>query len=145
LRGAIPRRSRGDRQARCERGTPPQPVSRAGAREAQNDDSRRLDLWRQAQPIAGTPVETYLRARGFKEPPPATIRFLPRYPYSSLKSFACMIAAVQAPTREIVAVQLTFLHSGGQRKADVPEPDAPLARSRRRIAPRAGRGTYRPI
>jgi hypothetical protein len=32
-----------------------------------------------------------------------------------------MIAAIQAPTREIVAVQLTFLHSGGRRKADVPE------------------------
>ena len=97
-----------------------------------------LDLWRQAQPIAGTPVETYLRARGFTEPPPATIRFLPRYPYSSRKSFACMIAAVQAPTREIVAVQLTFLHSGGQRKADVLEPRraiGPLGAGALRLAP----------
>jgi putative DNA primase/helicase len=97
-----------------------------------------LDLWRTAQPIAGTPVETYFHARGFEEPPPATIRFLPRYPYSSRKSFACMISAVQAPTREIVAVQLTFLHSGGQRKADVLEPRraiGPLGAGALRLAP----------
>jgi hypothetical protein len=97
-----------------------------------------LGLWRAALPVAGTPVETYLHARGFTESPPATIRFLQRYPYSSRKSFACMIAAVQAPTREIVAVQLTFLHSGGRRKADVPEPRraiGPLGAGALRLAP----------
>ena len=49
-----------------------------------------------------------------------------------------MIAAVQAPTREIVAVQLTFLHSGGQRKADVLEPRraiGPLGAGALRLAP----------
>jgi len=46
-----------------------------------------------------------------------------------------MIAAIQAPTREIVAVQLTFLHSGGRRKADVLE-------TRRTIGP-AGEGALR--
>jgi hypothetical protein len=81
-----------------------------------------LALWRGAQAVAGTPAETYLRERGFEEPPPATIRFLPRYRYELRgKYYACMIAAIQAPTREIVAVQLTFLHSGGRRKADVLE------------------------
>ena len=46
-----------------------------------------------------------------------------------------MIAAIQGPTREIVAVQLTFLHSGGGRKADVPE-------TRRTVGP-AGEGALR--
>jgi hypothetical protein len=97
-----------------------------------------LDLWRAAQPVAGTLAETYLHARGFMEPPPATIRFLPRYAYSSQKSCACMIAAVQGPTREIVAVQLTFLHAGGRRKADVHEPRraiGPLDAGALRLAP----------
>jgi hypothetical protein len=118
-------------------GTPRLVASPAPARaKRKTTTADALALWRAAQPVNGTPAETYLRARGFAEPPPATIRFLPRYPYSSRKSFACMVAAVQAPTR-ILAVQLTFLHSGGQRKAEVLEP-------RRRVAPRAGRGTYRP-
>ena len=95
----------------------PSPAPARAKRKTTTADA--LDLWREAQPVNGTPVETYLRARGFREPAPATIRFLPRYAYSSRKSFTCMIAAVQAPTREIVAVQLTFLHSGGQRKAEV--------------------------
>ena len=51
------------------------------------------------------------------------------------KYYACMIAAIQAPTREIVAVQLTFLHSGGRRKADVLE-------TRRTVGP-AGEGALR--
>ncbi len=93
-------------------------------------------LWRGAQPVAGTLAETYLRERGFDEPPPATIRFLSRYRYEPRgKYFACMIAAIQAPTREIVAVQLTFLHSGGRRKADVLE-------TRRTVGP-AGEGVLR--
>jgi putative DNA primase/helicase len=106
--------------------------------KAKTTTAEALHLWRAAQPVAGTSAETYLRARGFAERPPATIRFLPRYPYSSRKSFACMIAAVQAPTREIVAVQLTFLHCGGQRKADVPEPRraiGPLGAGALRLAP----------
>jgi len=114
----------------------PSPAPARAKRKTTTADA--LDLWREAQPVNGTPVEIYLRARGFREPVPATIRFLPRYPYSSRKSFACMIAAVQAPTREIVAVQLTFLHSGGQRKADVLEPRraiGPLGAGALRLAP----------
>ena len=79
-------------------------------------------LWREARPTAGTLAEAYLRARGFVTPPPATIRFLPSYPYSAGACFPCLVAVVQAPSREIVAVQLTFLEPSGVGKVDVPEP-----------------------
>ena len=97
-----------------------------------------LELWRSARPVAGTLGEIYLRSRYLPPTPPPTIRFLPSYPYSSRKAFPCLIAAVQAPTRDIVAVQLTFLHSGGMRKADVPEPRraiGPLGAGALRLAP----------
>jgi hypothetical protein len=94
-----------------------------------------LDLGRAARPVAGTIAETYLRARGLPAEPPATIRFLPSYPYSTRKSLPCLIGAIQAPTREIVAVQLTFLSSDGRAKAGVLEP-------RRSIGP-LGEGALR--
>lgn len=73
-------------------------------------------------PVAGTLAETYLRARGFAAPPPPTIRFLPYYRYDRARRFPCMIAAVQAPSRVLVAVQLTFLDPSGRSKANVPSP-----------------------
>lgn len=49
-------------------------------RNAQHETARRLKavgLWRQRNPIANTPAETYLRdARGYRGPIPATIGFL---------------------------------------------------------------------
>ena len=110
--------------------------SSSGRATPKTTSAHALALWRGARPVAGTPAETYLRERGFDEPPAATIRFLPRYRYEPQgKYYACMIAAIQAPPREIVAVQLTFLHSGGRRKADVPE-------TRRTVGP-AGEGALR--
>lgn len=95
-------------------------------------------LWRGAIPAPGTIAETYLRARGFAPAPPASIRFLPSYPYSTSKRFPCLIAAVQAPSREIVAVQLTFLDPSGAWKAEVAEPRrciGPLGAGALRLAP----------
>lgn len=99
-------------------------------------------LWRRARPTLGTVAEAYLRTRGFKSPPPATIRFLPSYPYSPGVQFPCLISAVQAPSREIVAVQLTFLEAAGARKADVAQPRrciGPLGAGALRLAPAARR------
>lgn len=95
-------------------------------------------IWRAARPVAGAIAETYLQARGFRAAPPPTIRFLPGYPYSRRERFPCLVAAAQAPSREIVAVQLTFLHPGGRRKADVEEPRrtiGPLGAGALRLAP----------
>ncbi len=80
------------------------------------------NLWKAALPVVGTRAETYLRARCLPPTPPPTIRFLPSYRYDATRRFPCLIAAVQAPSREIVAVQLTFLDPSGQRKADVQHP-----------------------
>ena len=96
------------------------PEPRRSSRRTTTADAR--TLWRSAVPTPGTVAAAYLRARGFESPPPATIRFLPSYPYSAGAHFPCLIAAVQAPSREIVAVQLTFLDPSGVRKADVAEP-----------------------
>lgn len=99
-------------------------------------------LWRSGRPVAGTPAETYLRARGFTEPPPPTIRFLPSYRYSRETGLRLpsMMAAVQAPSREIVAVELTFLDPTGRSKADVKAPRraiGPLGQGALRTAPAA--------
>ncbi|HTO78648.1 MAG TPA: toprim domain-containing protein [Methylocystis sp.] len=97
-------------------------------------------LWRSARPTAGTSAEAYLRTRGFGLSPPASIRFLPSYPYSAGAFLPCLVAAVQVPSREIVAVQLTFLEPSGARKADVGEPRrciGPLGAGALRLAPAA--------
>ena len=97
-------------------------------------------LWRSALPVAGTAVETYLRTRRFSSPPPPTIRFLPSYRYDRARRFPCMIAAVQAPSRVLVAIQLTFLDPSGRSKADVPSPRrviGPLGDGLLRTAPAA--------
>ena len=48
-------------------------------------------LWRQAQPIAGSPAERYLRdARGYRGPLPPTLRYLPArggYPHAMAAAF----------------------------------------------------------
>jgi putative DNA primase/helicase len=97
-------------------------------------------LWRAALPVAGTPADIYLRARGFLSPPPATIRFLRSYRYDCDRRFPCLIAAVQAPSRSLVAVQLTFLDPSGRSKAKVPSPRrviGPLGEGLLRTAPAA--------
>ena len=80
-----------------------------------------LAIWRAAIPVAGTRAEKYLAARGLPLPPP-TLRFLANVAFSPNRRFDCLIAAIQAPAREIVAVQLTFLHPNLPEKAPVREP-----------------------
>lgn len=98
-------------------------------------------LWRSAIGVPGTIGENFLRERGLPTTPPASIRFLPSYRYDKnhpRSALPCLIAAAQAPTREIVGVQLTFLHPGGRRKADVEYPRraiGPLGASMLRLAP----------
>jgi hypothetical protein len=86
-------------------------------------------LWSYSRPISGTLGDKYLRSRGFTALPPATVRFLPRYRYDAMREFPCLIAAVQAPAREIIAVQLTFLGADGRK--------APVTYPRRAIGPYA--------
>ena len=100
----------------------PQPLTASrGTKPARKTTADALALWRAAKPIPGTRAEKYLAARGLPLPPP-TLRFLPNVPFSQNRRFDCLIAAMQASTREIVAVQLTFLHPSAPEKAPVTEP-----------------------
>lgn len=100
----------------------PQPAtSSRAARPLRKTTADALALWRAAKPVLGTRAEKYLAARGLPLPPP-TLRYLSNVPFSQNRRFDCLIAAIQAPTREIVAVQLTFLHPHAPEKAPVSEP-----------------------
>jgi putative DNA primase/helicase len=71
-------------------------------------DSRALALWRDADPLFGTPVQIYLERRGILIMPP------------SLRCHGgsrAMLAAVQRPDGKIVAVQSTFLTLNGAKAA----------------------------
>ena len=71
-----------------------------------------LEMWRSAKPTDGTIVERYLRNRGIELAVPPSIRVTPT---------GDLIAAVQSPAGEIVAVQITQLTAEGK-KADVEIP-----------------------
>ena len=105
------------------------PYSRS-AKPPRKTTADALAIWHAAIPVAGTRAEKYLAARGLPLPPP-TLRFLANVPFSQNRRFDCLIAAMQASTREIVAVQLTFLHPHLPKKAPVTEP-------RRIYGPRRG-------
>ncbi|MCZ6848114.1 MAG: toprim domain-containing protein [Alphaproteobacteria bacterium] len=83
-----------------------------------------LEIWRQAVPATGdTLTARYLRGRAITGPVPPSIRHHPNvvYPHSGLY-LPAMVAAVQAPDRRAVAVQILFLHPRGNGKAVVSKP-----------------------
>jgi hypothetical protein len=85
----------------------------AGKRAAQ---AKRL--WQEAQPIAGTLAENYLRGRGITCPLPATLRFHPETWHGpTAKRFPAMVAAVKGAG--LPAVHRTYLRADGSGKAGV--------------------------
>jgi hypothetical protein len=73
-------------------------------------------LWREAQPIAGTVAETYLRGRGITCPLPPTLRFHPEAWHGpTAKRFPALVAAVQGAG--LAAVHRTYLRADGSGKA----------------------------
>jgi hypothetical protein len=88
-------------------------------------DDRALWLWRQREPIEGSPAERYLRqARGFKGPVPTTLGFIPRrdeYPPSLIAAFGlasepeCGVPAIA--DGDIRGVHITRLQADGSAKA----------------------------
>jgi hypothetical protein len=85
-------------------------------------DPRALELWRSAIPAHKTLVDKYLRVRGITISIPPSIRFLHYLDYMPRIGFPAMVAAVQAPDRRTIAVQVTFLDPRGDRKAQVATP-----------------------
>ena len=81
-------------------------------------DTEAVALWASAGPVAGTKAAAYLRARGITIDPPQSLRacrimHMDRYPFPAL------IAAVQAPERQIIAIQKTLIDPRGDRKAQI--------------------------
>jgi hypothetical protein len=81
------------------------------------------EIWNNAQPIAGTLVEAYLRSRGITppEPGPECLRFAPKLVHPNGQYFPAMIALLTHPrTGESVGgIQRTFLAWTGKGKAQV--------------------------
>lgn len=109
-------------------------IETAEQRQARKADDIRdaRELWKASQPAGGTLAETYLRWRGIMRPVPPTIRFHPaaRYTLDADENgkrppallLPAMVAAVQDVRGRVTGVHRTFVHAGGQGKADVPKP-----------------------
>jgi hypothetical protein len=102
---------------------------------AQREAERRADaakraaqakrLWQEAQPIAGTIAETYLRGRGVTCALPATLRFHPNTWHGpTARRYPAMVAAVQGAG--LPAVHRTWLRADGSGKANIDPPKAML-------------------
>jgi putative DNA primase/helicase len=93
---------------RIDRTTPQRQV----AVRLHEPDPSALQIWRAARPAAGTVVAGYLERRGLVIPPPASLRcgsvmHLHRY------EMPVMVAGVQRPDGQVVAVQTTILTPKG--------------------------------
>ena len=86
-----------------------------------------LKIWHDARAAGGTPVEAYLRSRGITEPIPPTLRWHSAAKHTPTGLYLdCMVAAVQAPDRKVIAIHRTFLTAAG-RKAPVSDAKMGLA------------------
>jgi putative DNA primase/helicase len=104
------------------------PADRSGVTP---DSSRAaaLRLWDSARPIAGTPAERYLAARGLRTDS-AELRFHPRTPDGPrpLTRFRPALIAAVRDDRGVVAVHRTFLDPKAARLAPLEQPRRGLGR-----------------
>ena len=86
--------------------------------EAQRKAAQAKRLWQEAQPIAGTIAETYLRGRGITCDLPPTLRFHGACWHGAMaRHYPALVAAVQGAG--LPAVHRTYLRPDGTGKADV--------------------------
>jgi putative DNA primase/helicase len=90
------------------------------------EETRRylLDVWRSCGPMWGSIPHLYLVLRGIDQiTPPPTLRAHPqmKHPASGL-CFPTMMAAVWSLDRTLIGLHRTFIHPGGEGKADVESP-----------------------
>lgn len=86
-----------------------------------------LGLWKAARPAAGTPVETYLRARGITGPvldrALGQLRYHPEAFHSAegkaVRTAPAMIGLVMTPAGPTGGVHVTYLAADGRRRADL--------------------------
>lgn len=85
--------------------------------EAQKRAALALRAWQEAQPIAGTIAEAYLRGRAITCPLPDTLRFAPSCWHPTAQRFPALVALVGGG--EGFAVHRTYLRGDGTGKAEV--------------------------
>ena len=104
------------------------PASRDSGRATHSDNSdRALSIWRTSHPVDETPVAAYLASRGITIPVPLSLRYhlaLKHGPTGLM--FPAMVAAVQAPDRQITGIHRTYLLPDGSGKAQVTDPKMAL-------------------
>jgi hypothetical protein len=108
---------------------PAAPFTRPSPKAARTTTADALALWNAGYPVAGTPAEHYLAARGLPLPP-KSLRFLSNVEFSKTRRFHCLVAAMQSVSRAIVGVQLTFLHPKRPEKAPVENPRRVIGKAR---------------
>ncbi len=110
--------------------TPPDATTLAQrkAQQRANAEKRAIQakrLWLEAQPIAGTLAETYLRGRGITCDLPPALRFHPATWHGpTAKRYPALVAAVQGAG--LPAVHRTYLRPDGSGKAYIDPPKAML-------------------
>jgi len=87
------------------------------AAEAAKRAAQAERLWQEAQPIARTAAEAYLRGRGITGALPPSLRFHPVCWHQSAKRFPAMVARLEGASG--FAVHRTYLKADGTGKADV--------------------------
>jgi len=91
-------------------------------------------VWEEAWPTAGSPAETYARARGITIPLPDTIRFGRTYAWRDRETgevgpaLPAMIGAVVDGGGALIGIQRIFLTDGGRTKARMKRPKLTLGR-----------------
>lgn len=86
--------------------------------KAQRKAEQAKRLWHEAQPIAGTVAETYLRGRSITCELPQTLRFHGAcWHGATAKRYPAMVAAVQGAG--LPSVHRTYLRADGSGKADI--------------------------
>lgn len=101
----------------------------SGSRSSGENKGIALDLWRAAQPAAGTPAEVYLRGRSLVLPGSAPLRFLTDCPHPIRIRLPAMLALVTTSVGEPVGIHRTFLRPDGSAKADIEPQKATLGAS----------------
>lgn len=81
---------------------------------------RALQIWREAFPAETSPVQAYLRSRGYKGGIPPTLRFHPRLFHTSGTYHPAMIASITLwPSKIVSGVHRTYLTAAGSDKASL--------------------------
>ena len=88
-----------------------------------------LEIWEASTDAERTEAETYLRGRDIVGPIPPSLRFHAHLKHTNTGLFfPTMVAGVQAPDGQVIAIHRTYLQPDGRGKAVVNEPKKALGK-----------------